>query len=275
MLIVPLHASADNGAGAPAVSTEPSGTAQDTRIKALEEQMRQLQEQNRQTMEILKTMLERQQASTAPHQPTEVPQQVPAEKSIVEQSPAEKFNPGWLACIMSTKTASDNRRAECELADQLGCFIATKESYKYTEYLQIPNMPKDPKVGWKGEAFFETNEQGLHSFIIKIAFAFTSNFSYRVKFSSGFTLEGKEIFQTVKEFDREDDLCDPDKKKGDVCGSFTGSANLDPGRYKVEFWIYPASFGGFKDASLQVFTKKPSDLLPVPASQSMMVRSKK
>ena len=261
-------------------------TKQDAKVKVLEEQLRQTQEQNRQIMEMLKNMQGQQGAdgssatqSTAVQQPSPTALSAPtqaqpatsAPPTPVQQQPAEKFTPGWLACIMATKNddnkTRNNNNPYLQLGDKIGCFVAEKESYDYKEYFNISGIPKDPQAGWKGEAFFETRESGRHSFIIN--FEYTPNRSVDCLIASGLKIEDQEIFNETKK----NDYCNTS-----ITNAFTGGADLEPGRYKVEFWIYLSdkkTFDRMRKATFAVYTKKPSDALPTPAYQSMKVRAEK
>ena len=264
--------------------------ADDAKIKALEDQLRQQQEQNQKIMEMLKNMQGQQGSTAGAARPAAADQQTPPDEPVRPSSaapspvvppPADKFTPGWLACIMSLKPGEGGDDDLLLLGDKLGCFIASKELYEGREYMKIPGMPKDPVTGWKGEAFFETRESGRHSFLI--SFEANTGSDYKCGFAGGFIIEGNEIFNKAGIFEVETNSCDGSGrgshgKDTKICGSFNGGADLEPGRYKVEFWFYNASKHHFQDVknfTFSVYTKKPSDALPVPASKSMLVRDAK
>jgi hypothetical protein len=241
-----------------------TASADDARIKALEEQLKQQQEQNRQIMEMIKNMKGKQGPSAAATQPVVTPQQAQAEA----QPSGNRFAPGWVAHIMAVEEIRIDSNDTVQLtANELGRFIATKPSYNYKDFTKVPGMLESPKVGWKGEAFFETKDHGYHSFIINV------KDDKRILVSSGFIIEGTTIFNTKQQLEP----CKPSRNEWEnnlTCTSFTGRAELEPGRYKVEFWILAAD-GGRGRLNFEILTKKPSDATPVPANESLIVRVSK
>lgn len=230
----------------------------DFRMAAVEAQLKEQKEQTQQILTLLQSMAaEKREQAPAPATPgiSGKGQGVPGEaKPIVDMS---QLTPGWVAKIYPLDKGYD--LANGLPATDIGKFVAKKSEYALTEYQEyIPFGLSNQSILWQGTAYLQVKEPGNHVFTLSMA-----KFAYGVMF-----VEGVEIGRG---------LCDSTREITTL-----GSAELEPGIYKIEFWVAglvdrsgKASgriCGGFGCASFKMAVKRPGDDIPVPISTVFLVK---
>lgn len=237
----------------------------DGRIKALEEQLQRQEEQNKKMMELLQNMAnsnanQKSSPSAAAQPPTSaaVPDSANAGTVKPEASTAvidkAQYTHGWRARIYALSKDFDVTSGLP--ATELGSFVATKSGYAVKDYSEAIGMTAQNKsILWRGEAFLEVKDSGPHIFSLDA----NGLGSWRHAYGSIF-VEGTNIGSGFNE-------------------TVIGAADLEPGIYKVEFWVAAGleengrSSGDIDHSNkFNMMIKRPADELPVPISEVFLVK---
>jgi hypothetical protein len=260
----------------PSKSSVSAGDNNDDRVKKLEEQLQAQQEQNKQILEMLNKMKTSPAAQTpaAPagasaSAPSSTPSAAPQNAGPSPQKDEAKFVHGWVAKVFPLGAdARDNQ------TDELGRFTATKDSYRFRDALKETGIRSGADIGIKGEAFLEVTETGRHTFSFN--FIHDNNWNNTGCFVS-IKVEGQVVAQGTNLLGR------------DEIKSVIGGADLEPGRYKTEFWgvCGPMANGVIHSTpdrneveaatavSFEFLIKKPSDPTPVSANKVLVIKVQK
>ena len=273
MIHRPLGAALLAGLVAAGAHAQTAPASTDDRLKKLETQLQQQQEQNKQILDVLKQMQQGQPQTT----PAAATSASPA--AAAPKKDDGKFTYGWIARIMPV--GSD---AKVVPADELGHFVAEKDSYRLSDFSKETSIRSGVDAGWKGEAFLEVTESGRHTFSLNfIQDNPRNNYSNPATACWGnIQVEGQTVAQGVNVLG----WPEPNNK---VIKSIVGGADLEPGRYKVEFWsacgeenrgIVSAATNGVNlgvamNVTFEMMVKRPSDAGPVSAGKSLVVKLQK
>lgn len=223
------------------------------RVVALEEQLKRQNEQNEQMLKLLQSMANQGAAPAVAEKAAAETNAAPIEAKTpsMKVSP-DQFAPGWIARVYAVDEGYDFSSGIPKT--ELGKFVANKSEYRLAEYSQFINMKVSQKaILWRGEAFLEVKETGSHVFMLNLW-----DWSWGV-----ILVEGVEI--------------------GSAWGSgksILGTAELEPGIYKIEFRVAGAVDGGKgralagvrNDNGFSMAVKRPSDDTPVPISEVFLMR---
>lgn len=224
------------------------------RVMALEEQLRKQNEQNELMLKLLQSMA----AQGTPPAPAPAKEPVEANNAPAAGPAApvkvnlDQYTPGWIARIYSIDKGFDVTGALPK--SEIGRFVANKSAYSLADYQDsIPISLSGKSVLWKCEAYLQVNEPGNHVFALNLR---------RLAFGIIY-IEGTEIGRG------HDAAC-------------IGTAELEPGLYKVDVVIAGMTdssgkargyfCGGAGCALFEMAVKRPSDDVPLPASEVFLVK---
>jgi hypothetical protein len=191
----------------------------------------------------------------------------------------KKYVRGWLARIMPVGTD-----ASVVPPDELGRFIATKDSYRLGDFAKESSIRTGADVGWKGEGYLDVTAVGRHTFSMNFTLKATSTgFGTEHARCWGSILVESQVVAQGKTALNSDSPTAPDIK------SVVGGADLEPGRYRVEFWAAcgvekneviaatadNTALRSAMNTTFEVLLKRPNDAEPVSASKALILKLQK
>jgi hypothetical protein len=199
---------------------------------------------------------------------------VPASAPPSSAETPKKLVRGWLARIMPI--GDDPKSIP---SDELGRFIASKDSYRLGDFAKESSIRTGVDVGWKGEALLDVTEVGRHTFSMNfiqkgLTWGYTENLCW-----GSIIVEGQVVAQgqvaVVVHTTTEQDI-----------KSIVGGADLEPGRYRVEFWtacgvnkneviaaaVKTEDLRTSLNIAFEVLVKRPGEAAPIPASKAFVLK---